>query len=83
MKDSKSKYDWSKAKAVYVEATEMVEKVETRAAQIRAELNTFYKALPKTMPVETLTISLGMLIDELKENFPEEETAKEEADATK
>ena len=78
MKDSKSKYDWSKAKPVYVEANEMVEKVETRAAQLRAELNTFYKSLPKTMPVETLTISLGMLIDELKENFPEEESTKEE-----
>lgn len=78
MKDSKSKYDWTKAKAVYTEPSEMVEKVETRAAQIRAELNNFYKALPKTMPVESLTISLGMLIDELKENFPEAETEKKE-----
>lgn len=83
MKDSKSKYDWSKAKAVFVKTDEMVEKVETRAALLRTELNNFYKALPKTMPVETLTISLGMLLEELKENFPAEEVAetteKEEA----
>ena len=75
MKDSKSKYDWSKAQAVFVKTDEMVEKVETRAALLRTELNNFYKALPKTMPVETLTISLGMLLEELKENFPTEEVA--------
>ena len=72
MKESKSKYSWEKseAKAVLIDASEQVEKVESRATALRAELNAFYKVLPKNMPVEALTIGLSGLLTDLEEAYP-------------
>ncbi len=82
MKDSKSKYDWSKAKAVLVDSTEMVEKVESRAALLREATNTFYKAIPKTASPEAVDLVLMAAIAELKEQFPDapEATTEKEGD---
>lgn len=75
MVEAKSKYDWdmkkSAAATTFIESVDIPEKVESRASLLREELNAFYKALPKTMPVEALTLALSALLGDLEESYPD------------
>ena len=79
MEDSKSKYNWRKfAKPVFVATEDMVERVESRAAQLRTAVNDFYKAIPKTASVEAVNLVLMSAVATLKEEFPTVEEATTE-----
>lgn len=79
MESSKSIYSWkgSEAKAVFTTAENMITKADSRATLLRRELDAFYKAIPKSMPVEALTLALSGLLGEIEDEYPAPEPVVE------
>ena len=72
MESSKSIYSWKGAvgKAVFTTAENMITKADSRATLLRRELDAFYKAIPKAMPIEALTLALSGLLGEIEDEYP-------------